>query len=266
MKQVKHYKWGLLTALVLLPLLAATAVVTNISIMHSGDGRVYIGSSTGRGAFMPMASEQQHGLMSKSDKTLVRALPVPTVTPIPTATPVSLASESRDGLMSAKQMKFVDSMEARGFGDAVVISGLLVQGNQLTLTTSLGDQVVIPVVTPVPEPFKVYFGFSADATFTVSEFTIVQEFTSPASVYRLTIPSQTFAGDPERIYDAFAVPSDRIVRTAQSGCAFDVLSRYSAGSPITIDSVEYTPYIPDSSGITIIYTQVSGYEWCFVID
>ena len=58
-----------------------------------------------------------------------------------------VASADGAGLMSSRHARAVD-----GFTDDVVTGGQLVEGVSLTLYTSLGDAIVIPVVTPTPIP------------------------------------------------------------------------------------------------------------------
>ena len=129
-------RWLVLLAV---PVVVVTALAfvtpTNLSIHRDSSDRVWVMSSTGRGAELPMSSTASAGLMSSS------------------------------------QARFLHSMmrQHQDDEDDVVTGGHLVIGESLTLTTALGKTIVVSVAEPTPPTYAVYWA-RATATSTADGF------------------------------------------------------------------------------------------------
>lgn len=108
-------------AFVALLLALGLAPGTDLSIRYVGD-RVVLRSSTGSDVDLPMATSARPGLMSTSHV------------------------EDMENMKSRRQSP-----------DDVVVSGRLVEGQSLTLTTAAGATITIPVVRPAATVYTVYW-------------------------------------------------------------------------------------------------------------
>ena len=118
---------GAAAMLILVLVAAAAGAQTHLSVRHASPDEVVIESSTGDDATLPLASANQAGLMST---------------------------------------KHVEELERarRQVPDDVVVGGHYIEGEQITLYTSFGDTIIIPVQTPVPTLYTVYWGKFTDQT------------------------------------------------------------------------------------------------------
>lgn len=221
-------RWVVLAAAVVgIAATLAMAAGTDLSIRYAGPDTVMIESSTGRGAELPLATDEAAGLMSSAQVRTLEA--------------------------HSRQRRFVDE---------AVISGSWRADGALVLITSVGRQVVIPRPTPGPAPVR-YVGWAQAADISTCRDGALSQAEIDTAIRYTTQDAAPPAADT---YGCLwiAAPLGASIQVFFNG-GEDQFNTFTARENVTLDSVEYQAWQTSApQNEAIIFT--GSYNLDVVVD